>query len=132
MTDNAIQLTVFSSMDHNDEASFHHQYLFLTEKLLYLSHCIGEVLHRYFLRLFCVIHLAFSATPLCKLFYSQVADESHNHRFFNPVAPHSSLVMIGWSFQISASTLSLFSIVAAVAGQLLQGLSPMSFSLLVQ
>jgi hypothetical protein len=40
--------------------------------------------------------------------------------------------MIGWSFQISTSTLSLFSIVAAVAGQLLQGLSLMSFSLLVQ
>jgi len=29
MTDNVIQLTAFSSMDHNDEARFHNQYLFL-------------------------------------------------------------------------------------------------------
>jgi len=49
MTDNAIQLTVFY-----DEARFYNQYLFLTEKLLCLSHCTGEVLHRYFLKLFCV------------------------------------------------------------------------------
>jgi len=41
-------------MDHNDEARFHNQYLFLIEKFLCLSHCTGEVLLRYFLRLFCV------------------------------------------------------------------------------
>ena len=52
--------------------------------------------------------------------------------FSIPVAAHSSLVMIRQSYQISASTLTLFSIVAAVAGQLLQDLSPMAFSLLIQ
>jgi len=52
--------------------------------------------------------------------------------FSIPAAAQNYLVMIGWSFQIGASTLSLFSIVAAVVGQLLQGLSPMSFSLLIQ
>ena len=48
--------------------------------------------------------------------------------FSIPVAAQNSLVTIGWSFQIGASTLSLFSIVAAVVGQLLQGPSHGSYS----
>jgi hypothetical protein len=44
--------------------------------------------------------------------------------FSIPIAAHNSLVVMWWSFRISASTLSLVLVIAAVAGRPLHGLSP--------
>jgi hypothetical protein len=52
--------------------------------------------------------------------------------FSIPVAAHSSHCHDKQVTANKHNNLSLFSIVAAVAGQLLQGLSPTPFSLLVQ
>jgi hypothetical protein len=60
--------------------------------------------------------------PVAKLF-----DGGHNADFPIPIVAHISLAVMWQSSGITASALFLVSIMAAFTGQLLQGLSPVSF-----
>lgn len=51
---------------------------------LCLSHWVGEVLNRCFVRLFFVWLWVCTAPVLCRPFVSNFADDFHNHQFSNP------------------------------------------------
>jgi hypothetical protein len=118
-------------MGRNDEISFHHRQLFLTERHLRLSHCAGEILYMFF-RAFLFDGETFRHPPCANVSIASFSDDGHNCWFSNPYCGAQFTCRDAAVIPNNPINLSLASAVAAMAGLPLRGLSPMSFSPLLK